>query len=402
MGKSNAEGPLARHVACLELCRDDFMSLSHYTPSMTDRPLRSRLREHRERHELSQQALGELVGVTRQAILAIEAGRQVPATSLALRLARTLRCDVEDLFSLADREQLDVRLAPGTGGPAMGARVALAEIDDEWVAHVLPGDASIAADGILSGVGGGRATVDPLVDPSRLRLGAVVTGCAPLLGLLAKRVGDRYADARATWLPAGSGRSLDLLGDGLAHVAGLHATSPEPGEDNLAVVRRRFPGRGMLVVNLTRWRQGFVLPPGNPRAIRAAADLLRPGLRLARREVDAGAHELVRRLLEVEGAAEATMEGPLAYGHAEVAQLVRCGAADVGVAIESVALAAGLSFVPLSEERFDLVVPAELADHPPVTRLIEAIGERTFRAEVDHLPGYDAELSGHVTTLDAA
>ena len=369
---------------------------------MSDHPLRNRLREHRDHRGLSQQALGELVGVTRQAILAIEAGKQVPSTSLSLRLARALRCDVEDLFALGDREHLDVRLAPGPEGHAAGARVALAEVEDEWVAHVLPGDASIAADGIVSSAGSGRTLVEPLVDPVRLRTGALVTGCAPLLGLLAKRVGERYRDARVTWLPAGSARSLDLLGAGFAHVAGLHASNDAPGDDNVSVVRRRFVERRMLVVNLTCWRQGFVLPPGNPLGIHSAADLLRPGLRLARREPGAGAHDLVHRMLEVEGAAPATLAGPLAHGHAEVAQLVRCGAADVGVAIESVALAAGLSFLPLSEERFDLVVPAELADHPPVARLVDVLDQRAFRTEVGHLPGYDTKLSGHVTTLEAA
>lgn len=384
---------------------------------MTEPPLDNRLREHRESHDLSQQALGDLVGVTRQAILAIEGGRQVPSTSLALRLARALGCDVEDLFTLGAHAHLDARLAPGPGSQhsadaggvrttlasdVRGSRVALAEIQDAWIAHILPADASIAADGIVSTVGDGRALVEPLVDPARLRSSVIVTGCAPLLGLLAARVGERYGDARATWLPAGSAHSLDLLGDRLAHVAGLHTASTGADDDNLAVVRRRFPDRRMLVVNLTRWRQGFVLPPGDPRRIRSAADLLRPDLRVARREPGAAAHELLRRLLAGEDDGDLPLTGPIATGHAEVAQLVRCGAADVGVAIESVALAAGLSFVPLSEERFDLVVPAELADEGAIARLIDVLDDRAFRAEVDHLPGYDTELSGHVTTVEAA
>lgn len=371
---------------------------------MTEPPLHNRLREHRERHGLSQQALGELAGVTRQAILSIEGGKQVPSTSLALRLARALRRDVEDLFALGARESLDARVAPrqGVEGCAVGARVALAEVEDAWVAHALPADASIAADGIVSAIADDRALVEPLVDPARLRLGVIVTGCAPLLGLLADRVGERYSDVRATWLPAGSGRSLELLADRFAHIAGLHATSTDAGDDNLAVVRRRFPDRRVLVVNLTRWRQGFVLPPGNPRQIRSTLDLLRPDLRVALREPGAGAHDLLHRLLSTEGAHDARLEGPLATGHVEVAHLVRCGAADVGIAIESVALTAGLSFVPLSEERFDLVVPAELADGAPVARLIDVLDDREFRAEVDHLPGYDTEMSGHVTTLEAA
>jgi putative molybdopterin biosynthesis protein len=81
---------------------------------------------------------------------------------------------------------------------------------------------------------------------------------------------------------------------------------------------------------------------------------------------------------------------------------VRCGAADAGVAIESVALAAGLGFVPLTEERFDLVVPASVAESAPVSRLLESLDDPAFKTEMGHLPGYDADLVGHVTTVEAA
>ncbi len=182
----------------------------------------------------------------------------------------------------------------------------------------------------------------------------------------------------------------------------MHLSETGSGEDHAAVVRQRFPGERMLIVSLTRWRQGLVVPPGNPLALRSSADLLRPGLRIARREAGAGAHKLLRELLALEGLEDAPMFGPSAAGHAEVAQLVRCGAADVGVAIESVALAAGLGFVPLAEEGFDLVVPAALAETATVARLLDALGDPGFRTEAAHLPGYDVSLAGHVTTLDAA
>jgi molybdate-binding protein len=94
--------------------------------------------------------------------------------------------------------------------------------------------------------------------------------------------------------------------------------------------------------------------------------------------------------------------GPVAHGHDEVAWHVRCGGADVGIAIESVALGAGLGFVPLSDERFDLVVTAALAETAPVGRLIDMLDDRAFRADVERLPGYDSSAAGDVITLDAA
>jgi putative molybdopterin biosynthesis protein len=361
------------------------------------------VRRHRERAGLSQQALGEIVGVSRQALIAIEGGRQVPSTSLSLRLARALRCGVEDLFSLSSGSGLPARLAPQDAAGPAGARVALAEIGGRWAAHRLPLDATAAADGIvIAEVSKRTGLVEPLTDPAQLRRNVLVAGCAPILGALAHRVGGRFADARATWLPTSSRRSLDLLEQGLVHVAGLHLPNVQRGEDNISAVLRLFPGRRMLVVNLTQWRQGFIVPAGNPLAIRSGADLLRGGLRLTRREDGAGAQAMVQRLLAEQGALDAHLPGPFAAGHAEVAQLVRCGAADVGVAIESVAIASGLDFVPLAEERFDLVVPADHAETAPVSRLLEMIDDPAFRAEMAQLPGYDSRFTGHATTLDAA
>lgn len=55
-----------------------------------------------DKDDLSQQALAAAVGVTRQTIIAIERGRFVPSTVLALRLARFFGKPVEEIFRLAD------------------------------------------------------------------------------------------------------------------------------------------------------------------------------------------------------------------------------------------------------------------------------------------------------------
>src|SRR6266498_4317457 len=60
----------------------------------------NRLREKRHALGLSQKQLADLAGITRQAVSAVEANQYSPATSVALQLARALRCRVEDLFSI--------------------------------------------------------------------------------------------------------------------------------------------------------------------------------------------------------------------------------------------------------------------------------------------------------------
>jgi putative transcriptional regulator len=58
------------------------------------------MKTHRAMHDLTQEDLAQLVGVTRKSINAIEAGRMVPSTVLALKLARALGVPVETLFRL--------------------------------------------------------------------------------------------------------------------------------------------------------------------------------------------------------------------------------------------------------------------------------------------------------------
>ncbi|KQZ39809.1 helix-turn-helix transcriptional regulator [Duganella sp. Root1480D1] len=58
------------------------------------------MKTHRATHDLTQEDLAQLVGVTRKSINAIEAGRMVPSTVLALKLARALGVTVEVLFRL--------------------------------------------------------------------------------------------------------------------------------------------------------------------------------------------------------------------------------------------------------------------------------------------------------------
>jgi putative transcriptional regulator len=65
--------------------------------------LKNRLKEHRARHDLTQEQLADRVGVTRKTINTVENGVFVPSTLLALRLARALDAKVEDLFQLCSQ-----------------------------------------------------------------------------------------------------------------------------------------------------------------------------------------------------------------------------------------------------------------------------------------------------------
>ena len=72
------------------------------------------------------------------------------------------------------------------------------------------------------------------------------------------------------------------------NAAGIHLTSGREVDDHERIVRETFPGERMVLVHLTCWHQGLVVPSGNPRGIVEAGDVIRPGLRVARREAGAG------------------------------------------------------------------------------------------------------------------
>jgi putative transcriptional regulator len=66
--------------------------------------LLNHLKRHRRSAELTQQALADIVGVTRQTIISIERGRYRPSIELALELARAFGLPVEELFELTEGE----------------------------------------------------------------------------------------------------------------------------------------------------------------------------------------------------------------------------------------------------------------------------------------------------------
>jgi putative molybdopterin biosynthesis protein len=380
---------------------------------------------------LRQQDLASRVGVSRQSLSVLEAGRTVPSAALALRLARELGCKVEELFWVDDRQaplsvelatdDLDAETAPhprAAGGrkvgrkrPSAGApiardmRVVLASIGGRWVAHRLgtsdSGSFLTAADGVVSSRARGKrrgAQVTLLDDARTARDTLLCAGCAPAFGILAARASDWRTGERVVWLERSSGVALDLLARGQVHVAGAHLYDEETREFNVPFVQRRFEGRSMLIFNLARWEAGLVVASGNPRRIRGVRDLVRPDVSFVQRQPGAAAQELVTRLFRTEGLRVDSLPRAhfTARGHMEVARLVALGVADVGVALPAVARAHGLDFIPLAEERFDLILSKDVSSDARIVRLLETLSGRGFRREMKTLGGHVTRDAGQL------
>ena len=365
---------------------------------MSDTPTASRLRSRREIFGISQGALAELAGLTRQTVNAIEAGRSTPSVEVAFRLAAALDSSVEALFGTATADRtLDTLRASDTHAE----RVGLAKIRGRWVSIPLIGDlVHRAADALVSSHTPTRAKVTPSGPLTEARENLVVSGCAVALGLLADRLGQ-HRGPRTLWLPTSSMAALSALKAGLTHVAGVHLD--DTGEANIAEARKAASNESFTLVTLARWQQGLVVRQDDPR-ITSMTDLARPELRRIARQDGSGAQRVFLAALASAGLPARLRRTPtlVAPGHLDVARAVAAGVGDVGVTSHDVAMAFGLRFIPLSTERYDLVVAKAMLTDPRIERLFDLLTAKTTRDELTSL-GYDvAEAGRQVAHVRAA
>jgi len=88
------------------------------------------------------------------------------------------------------------------------------------------------------------------------------------------------------------------------------------------------------------------------------------------------------------------------YTHLGVAAAVASGRADCGLGIAAAAQALDLDFVPLFQERYDLVIPKQFADDELLAPLFSLLADSDFRKAVSQLTGYDVSVMGNVILED--
>ena len=190
---------------------------------------------------------------------------------------------------------------------------------------------------------------------------------------------------------------MDLARDE-AHVAGCHLLDEESGEYNIPFVKRILAGVPSLVVTLVERTQGLLVAVGNPKNIRTPEDLVRDDVTFINRQKGSGTRVLLDLLLRTSGVTPREIGG---YDvevdtHIELAEAIAAGRADVGLGILAAARATGLDFVPLRNERYDLVMRQSSLDRPQVKALRRTLESREFRESVSRLGGYDTSRTGVV------
>jgi len=217
----------------------------------------------------------------------------------------------------------------------------------------------------------------------------------PLLEKTLSLFNRRYPEHVAVLGNLGSLGGLRALRRNLCHMATSHLIQDDERDYNFDYAGRELD-RLPAVVNFCRREQGLLVARGNPHGIRAVSDLAQPGITLVNRPNTTGTRLLLDRELAKAGINGEAIDG---YHHTVVRHLdvgleVLAGRADVGPGIRAVAGMLGLDFIPLREERYDLLITKERFFDPGVQLFLGLLPDDEFRQLADSLEGYDVSSSG--------
>lgn len=209
-------------------------------------------------------------------------------------------------------------------------------------------------------------------------------------------------DRRLTSANVGSQGGLIALRRGEAHLAGSHLLNPETGEYNISYIRQYMPGIPVMVIALVGRAQGLMVKRGNPKGIRGLEDLTNPHVQFVNRQRGAGTRVLLDYHLKRIGIAPEHIVGysQEEYTHLGVAAAIASGRADCGLGIAAAAQALDLEFIPLFQERYDLVIPKHFAEGDLLAPIFGLLTDGRFREAVTYLPGYDVSVMGQIILED--
>jgi excisionase family DNA binding protein len=205
-------------------------------------------------------------------------------------------------------------------------------------------------------------------------------------------------------LPEGSEVGLQRLARGEVMVAAIHLHRLD-GDDDDANIEAVAAAPGLhdaVVIAFARREQGIVTAPGNPLKLSDIASVAKSRARLAQRPPGAGAQLLLLALLARANIAanDLALMKPICTTGMDIAQAVRSNRADCGIATRSVALAAGLNFLPITWEHFDLVLRQRDYFLPGPQALFGFMRTAALREHAMELGGYDVDAIGAVRLVN--
>jgi putative molybdopterin biosynthesis protein len=220
----------------------------------------------------------------------------------------------------------------------------------------------------------------------------------PVLDLLLSSLKLSHPDIFIFSANTGSAHGLTALGKGLVDIAWSHLFDKDSGQYNIPFISRLAPGLDAVVLSMFTRETGIVTSSNSSKHIKTISDLGKKNIRIVNRQTGSGTRLLLDDLIQKSGIDPSTIAGydNVVFTHFEVGLAVLSGKADAGVATGSVASMLGLNFIPLSSERFDMVLAKNNFFKRQVQALISVLRSDEFKAQANAFEHYDFKCSGMV------
>ena len=233
----------------------------------------------------------------------------------------------------------------------------------------------------------------------RIEGGLLASGSNDLiLDMLQTHVRRMHPDFYLFSASTGSTEGLKALNMGYTDIAWSHLYDPESGEYNIPFLPLYAPAVKPVVVNLYYRQLGFLVAAGSPLHIRGFEDLTHKGVRFMNRQTGSGTRKLIDYHLARLGIDPAHIDGydNEAYTHLEVGLSILSNEADAGVATIAVSQLLGLPFIPITRERFDMILDQRTFFQGGVQTLMEVLRSDSFRGRAARFGNYDFKDSGKI------
>lgn len=196
----------------------------------------------------------------------------------------------------------------------------------------------------------------------------------------------------------GSLGGLMALARGEADIAGSHLWDEESDEYNIPFVQRVLPGERVALVTVAGRSFGLILPAGNPQQVSSLADLTEDSVRWINRQPGSGTRVWLDAQLKQNGISAADINGyeTTKSTHSEVAEAIKNGEATAGLGIEAAAAARELDFLPLAQEKYQLVIPAAVMETAVCRELLNLLQSPAFKEAVNQFGGYETAETGNI------
>lgn len=291
-------------------------------------------------------------------------------------------------------------------------RVVAAPVDGDYVVHPTTRGAAMTlsisrSDGVITiphnheGLEEGAEVSVSLRRPrSEIDKTLLISGSHDIaIDMLANNLSGARNGVRLISSSVGSVGGLLALSKGFAHVAGTHLLDEKSGEYNISAVQRHVPDESVHIFDFVGRTQGLIVQEGNPRKIKGLNDLPCSGLKIVNRQRGSGTRVLLDYLLKQSNISPGSIIGydNEEYTHYNVAAAVSSGFVDVGMGIMAAALASGLEFIPIADERFQLVIPSRyIGIGSEIDILLEQLTGEDLRRDIASIGGYDVSRMGRI------